>query len=338
VSVPSFRVDIARESDLIEEVGRHWGFDRIAATFPTLRSAPRPSSPGVARGRLVRRLLCGAGLQEAVTFTFIEAGAASPFAGAAGVVPITNPLSEKFAVLRPSLGPGLVESLHYNRNRQAADVRLFEIGSVFSPAREWTAVGWMLTGSRGAHWSGNAGAVSFADTRGLAELIATGFGVTLSLDAAGAPSWLAGGEGASLVHEGATVGWIGRLAGTREAPVYAGEIDLDALPAATARPAPIAPIARFPSVVRDLSIIVSDRLPAADVRGTIQASAPPTLVEIREFDRYRGKGVPDGRVSSSIRLTFRDPVRTLTDAEVQQAVETIVEALSRTHGAVLRGA
>jgi phenylalanyl-tRNA synthetase beta chain len=157
------------------------------------------------------------------------------------------------------------------------------------------------------------------------------------LDAAGAPSWLAGGEGASLVHEGATVGWIGRLAGTREAPVYAGEIDLDALPVATARPAPIAPLARFPSVVRDLSIIVSDRLPAADVRGTIQASAPLTLVEIREFDRYRGKGVPDGHVSLSIRLTFRDPARTLTDAEVQQAVETIVEALGRTHGAVLRG-
>jgi phenylalanyl-tRNA synthetase beta chain len=338
VGVPSFRVDIARESDLIEEVGRHWGFDRIPATFPTLRSAPRPSSPGVARGRLVRRLLCGAGLQEAVTFTFIEAAAAAPFAGAAGVVPITNPLSEKFAVLRPSLGPGLVESLQYNRNRQAADVRLFEIGSVFSPAREWTAVGWVLTGSRGAHWSGSAGDVSFADARGLAELIAEGFGATVACDAAGAPSWLAGGERASLVSAGVVVGWIGRLAGTRDAPVYAGEIDLDALPAAPARPAPIAPLARFPSVVRDLSILVSDRLPAADVRGTIQASAPPTLVDIREFDRYRGKGVPEGHVSLAIRLTFRDPDRTLTDAEVQQAIDVVVEALGRTHGAVLRGA
>ena len=94
---------------------------------------------------------------------------------------------------------------------------------------------------------------------------------------------------------------------------------------ATARPAPIAPLARFPSVVRDLSIIVSDRLPAADVRGTIQASAPLTLVEIREFDRYRGKGVPDGHVSLSIRRTFRDPDRTLTDAEVNKLLDAVAQ-------------
>jgi phenylalanyl-tRNA synthetase beta chain len=90
-------------------------------------------------------------------------------------------------------------------------------------------------------------------------------------------------------------------------------------------------------VIRDLSILIDAGLPAASVRGTIRANAPATLVQVREFDRYEGKGVPEGHVGLSFRLTFRDRDRTLTDAEVQQAVETIVSALATTHGATLRG-
>jgi phenylalanyl-tRNA synthetase beta chain len=93
---------------------------------------------------------------------------------------------------------------------------------------------------------------------------------------------------------------------------------------------------RFPAIVRDVSILVDDALPAAAVRGTIQAAAPPTLASIAEFDRYQGKGVPEGRVSLSLRLTFRDPERTLTDEEAQEATERIVAALSRVHGAERR--
>ncbi|MCC7464603.1 MAG: phenylalanine--tRNA ligase subunit beta, partial [Gammaproteobacteria bacterium] len=132
VTVPSFRVDVTREIDLIEEVGRHWGLDRIPASFPALTAMPRPSAPSAGRSRLLRRLLSGAGVQEAVTFTFIEAAAALPHAAPDDAVVITNPLSEKFAVLRPSLAPGLVDSLIYNRNRQATTIRLFELGSIFS--------------------------------------------------------------------------------------------------------------------------------------------------------------------------------------------------------------
>jgi phenylalanyl-tRNA synthetase beta chain len=97
-------------------------------------------------------------------------------------------------------------------------------------------------------------------------------------------------------------------------------------------------LARFPSIVRDLSILVDERLPAAEVRGTIRTHAPGTLVSVREFDRYTGKGVPEGRVSLSLRLTFRAPERTLTDHEVQQAIDVIVSALGAAHGAELRSA
>jgi phenylalanyl-tRNA synthetase beta chain len=119
--------------------------------------------------------------------------------------------------------------------------------------------------------------------------------------------------------------------------VYAGEIDLDALGAGAPAIQPIAPLPRYPSIVRDLSIVISDRLPAADVRGTIRRNAPATLVTVREFDRYQGRGMPAGQVSLSLRLTFRGADRTLTDSEVQQAVDAIVAALVREHSAVLRG-
>ena len=119
--------------------------------------------------------------------------------------------------------------------------------------------------------------------------------------------------------------------------VYVAELDLDAL--ARARPAApltVKPLPRYPSIARDISIVVDHRLPAASVRGTIRAAAPDTLVSVREFDRYQGKGVPDGRVSLSLRLTFRSLERTLTDAEVEAAMKTILDALKRAHDAVQR--
>jgi phenylalanyl-tRNA synthetase beta chain len=340
VTVPTFRVDVSREIDMIEEVSRHWGLDRIPATFPALASVPRPSAPGVARGRLVRRALCGAGVQEAVTFTFIDAAAAAPYLNGDDVT-ITNPLSEKFSVLRPSIVASLYESLVYNRNRQAADVRLFETGAIFSATRgERQAVGWVLTGDRGSHWSGNAGAIAFTDTKGLAELVAEALGTAITVSPADDLPWLVRGERAEVLVGSRRAGWIGRLAHTSavESPVYAGELELDALShAASGSVRSIRALPRFPSAVRDLSLLIDERLPAADVRGTIRSSAPSTLVAVREFDRYQGKGVPDGQVSLSIRLTFRHPDRTLTDAEVQQAVDATVDALARVHNAVLRG-
>lgn len=341
VTVPSFRVDVTREIDLIEEVGRHWGLDRIPASFPALSAMPRPSAVSAGRSRLLRRLLSGAGVQEAVTFTFIEAAAALPHAAPDDAVVITNPLSEKFAVLRPSLAPGLVESLIYNRNRQATTIRLFELGSIFSRrAGERPAVGWVLTGRRGAHWSGDEGELTFSDTKGLAELVAETLGVPIEFDQAPDAAWLVRGQAACIRVGAQRAGWVGRLATVPAAdpPVFAGELDLDVIGRATLTgPRPITPLPRFPTVVRDLSIVVDERLPAASVRGTIRSSAPPILVSVREFDRYQGKGVPDGHVSLSMRLTFQHADRTLTDAEVQVAVDAIVQALAREHNATLRG-
>jgi phenylalanyl-tRNA synthetase beta chain len=339
--VPTFRVDVSRETDLVEEVSRHWGFDRIPATLPALGVLPPRLLPTLARDRHVRRLCCGAGLQEAMTFTFVDRTWAEPYAPEGGVLALKNPLSEKFAVLRPSIVPGLVESLIHNCHRQAADVRLFELGAIFSPdGGERRAVGWVLTGSRGSHWSADQGALTFSDTKGLAELLALAFRVGLTATPADDCRWLVPGQAARLSREdGRAAGWVGRLAATRglDEPIYAGELYLDVLPDEEAAPRAIDSLPRHPWIVRDLSIVVDERLPAATVRGTIRSAAPPTLVGVAEFDRYQGKGVPAGQVSLSFRLRFQDPSRTLTDAEAQTAVEAIVAALAREHGAVLRG-
>jgi phenylalanyl-tRNA synthetase beta chain len=351
VTVPAFRVDVTREADLIEDVGRHWGFDRIPATFPTLDTVPRPMSPAVARDRRLRGILCGAGLQETCTFSFLERQAAEPFLPA-GVEPvaIANPLSEKFAVLRPSLLPGLLDALVYSRRRETDDVRLFEAGAIFLPGGEANRVGWMLTGARAVHWGGSAGDLDVFDSKGIAELIGEAFGVRLTALPTAALPWYVPGRAAELAIGGdgapaIVVGHVGELLpaivaerGLTQGTVVAGELDHVAVEShAPGLAHAIEPLPRFPSIVRDLSIFVSDRLPAADVRGTIRSSAPRTLVSVREFDRYQGKGVPEGSTSLSLRLTFRDAERTLTDAEVQKAVDAIVGALVAGHGAVLRG-
>ena len=351
VDVPPFRVDVTREADLIEEVGRHWGFDRIPATFPAVRTASPQPSPGVLRDRRVRQTLVGAGLQEAVTFTFISADAAAPFA-AEGRSPlaIANPLSEKFAVLRPSLLPGLLDSLAHSRRRETETVRLFEIGATFDRSGERSAAGWILTGSRVDHWSERESPLDFFDASGLAAVLGGLFGVSLHLRPLDGRPWLTRGRAAALVlgegNAADVAGWVGQIQTdlvqarglTAAEQVFGGEIDLDALAAAAKdRSSAIQPLPRFPSIVRDVSIVIDETLPAAEVRGTISTNAPSTLVSIREFDRYRGQGVPAGQVSLSFRLTFRDAERTLTDSEVQQAVRRIVHALEERHGAKLRG-
>ena len=353
VRVPSFRVDVAREADLIEEVGRHWGFDRIPATFPPLRDVPRPNAASIGRDRALRRVLCAAGLQEASTFTFIEQAAAAPFAPeASALVAIANPLSEKFAVLRSSLLSGLLDAVIHNRHRQIDDVRLFEIGSVFTAAGERPRVAWILTGTRDGHWSAAPSPLDVFDAIGIAGLVGRALGIAIEAMPEPSPAWLTPGRASVLVMRApaggapAVVGTAGQLSErvvvarglSARDRIVAAEIDLDALSgAAPTGIATIEPLPRFPAIVRDLSLLVDERLPAADLRGTIRAQAARSLVEIREFDRYRGKGVPEGQVSLSVRLTFRDADRTLTDAEVQQAVEGIVGALERAHGARLRG-
>jgi len=346
VTVPTRRVDILREVDLIEEVARHYGFDRIPPTFPALRAAAPAMDPRITRARHLRRVLTGAGFFEAVTFGFIGEAAATPFAAPGDLAPIANPLSENFAVLRPSALPGLLDALAHNRRREQRDVRLFELGNVFSKARgerPSLALAW-TGGSDVLHWSGAAPDVTFFDIKGALDRVCR----ALQLQPTTAPhaeDWLVRGQSAALLSGDRHIGVFGRLSKTLaerhglpgDDAVFVAELDLDAaVAAAGGRDVRVTPLPRYPSVTRDIALLVSDTLPAAELRASIRRAAPPTLADVREFDRYQGKGMPDGKISLALRLTFRAADRTLTDAEVQTAMDAIVRALAAEHNAIQR--
>jgi phenylalanyl-tRNA synthetase beta chain len=374
-TAPTFRVDLLREVDLIEEVGRHYGYDKLAATFPAVTRPATSPDPRIPRDQLVRRVLTAAGFSEAVTFGFIEAKAVETFlgtqssqstpsetrdalAGSAAfafkdAVGIANPLSAKFDTLRPSLLPGLVDAVAHNRRHGRRDVQLFEIGTRFTPSGETRGVAIAWTGGgAGEHWSGGSRDVDFFDVKGVVEHLCDALGVALRLDPLREPFLVAGRAAAIRISggpdDGARVGVAGQLTPAladarglpRQDAVYVAEADLDRLQRARiAGTDATRPLPRHPFVVRDLSIVVADTLPAEIIRGTMLSAGrdvPAPLAGLSFFDRYQGKGVPAGAVSLSVRLTFQAPDRTLTDAEVQHSVDTILAALVREHAAVQR--
>ena len=352
VKAPTFRVDLIREVDLIEEVGRHYGFDKLEPSFPPMLTAAPPQDPRIPRDQLVRRAISAAGLSEAVTMGLIEQSAARLFAtdaGASTIVGIANPLSAKFDTLRPSLLPGLVDSVAHNRRHGTRDVALYEIGARFSSTDgETRAVAVAWTGlAEPQHWSGSARDVDFFDVTGLVERLGTVLDVSVRFQPIAAP-FLVEGQSASVVSGKTPIGIVGRLASAvadqRGAPqqdaIYVAELSLDLI-ATLPRGGDesVEPLPRHPSVVRDLSIVVADTLPAEIISGTIQAASaagPAPLRAATFFDRYVGKGVPDGHVSLSVRLSFQAADRTLTDGDVQQSVDKILAALVKNHGAVQR--
>lgn len=346
VNVPLARVDVSREEDLIEEIARHYGYDRLPTTLPPLSELPPARPRALARQQVIRRVLTVAGFSEAQTYAFIEERAAAPFLDGGASLAIAHPLSEKYAVLRPSLVPGLIDAVAVNRNRGQRDVRLFEIGSVFrADVGEVRRAGLIWTGAAlPEHWSGPARPVDFFDLKGAVAALFRALELDVVFEGASRGE-LAPGRSAGAAVAGRNLAWLGQLAPSLAAArglspadeIYVAEVDLGAVEEL----APVGdrlatPLPRFPAVVRDLALHVDDRVPAASIRGTIRGAAPPTLVAIDEFDRYQGPTIPAGRVSLAFHLTFRSPDRTLVDAEVQQAIAAIVGALARAHGAVQR--
>jgi phenylalanyl-tRNA synthetase beta chain len=345
VTVPTRRVDAKHEVDLIEEVARHHGYDQLPTTFPALAVPPQPIDPAITTTRHLRTVLTAAGFSEAMTFGFIAERTARLFTTPNDLVPIANPLSENFAVLRPSLLPGLLDAVSHNRRRQIREIRLFETGACFSRTEgERRAVACVWTGTADPeHWSATPREVDFFDILGIVEPISAALGLNLAVEP-GVREQLLPGRTALITANGREVGLAGQLqpslAVTHGLPstdaVYVAELWFDTVSAAAIDKMRVLPLARFPSVVRDVSILLADTVAARNVRDTIRTTAASTLENIVEFDRYKGKGVPDGKVSLSLRLTFRAIDRTLTDGEVDTSMDAIVQSLTSTYQAIRR--
>ena len=347
VLAPARRFDLALEEDLIEEVARIHGYDAIPATLPG--GATRLVAPTEARVAEadVRRQLAARDYLEAIDYAFVDATLLDLWQGGEGAVPLANPLSAELGVMRTQLLPGLVASLARNVARQQPRVRLFELGKVFHAAakgdapRETLRVAAAACGDVAAEqWGSPARPIDFHDLKGDLESLAALSGATLQFVRSQAP-WGHPGRSAEVARDGQRLGWIGELhprllrALDVDQPVVAFELDLAPL---LARPVPrAAALSRFPSVRRDLAIVVPEALAWASVAGTVRKAAGPALRELRLFDRYAGKGVESGFKSLAMALILQEESRTLTDRDVESVVAAVMAALQQDHGAVIRG-
>jgi len=362
VVVPSFRRDIHQEDDLVEEIARIWGYDKIPLTLAgggEIIPVKRP--PGLRVARAMSRALNAAGLYECVSWSFVdpERLARIGWSDPSALIRLQNPLSVERSVLRPSLLPGLLEVLAINVNRQTPDARLFEVGNVFAPhrpedgdrpAHEDLRLGIALTGVRAprAWFNGARDRIDVYDAKGMAQAALAAAGVTDAETVPFAddrvPAYLESGRAARLVRAGRELGYFGELSrAAREAfdlptSVFVAELSvttLAALPPAIVR---YEPLPRFPAVQRDLAIVVAGGVTADDVEVAIRRMNLPLLTRISLFDVYTGGQVGVGKRSLAWSLTFQAPDRTLTDPEVNRLHERIVDEIVRRFQAEVRGA
>lgn len=348
VTAPSRRFDIAIEEDLIEELARIHGYEKIPTTLPG--GAARIAMPSETRldDLSVRRQLVARDMLETINYAFVDARLLDQWALTDARVALANPLSAELAVMRPMLLPGLVATLGRNVARQAGRVRLFELGRVFAQAgeagqapRETVRVAAAVCGDAAAlQWGEKARKVDFHDLKGDLQSLAAASGAQLEFRAATHP-FAHPARSADVWRDGRRIGWIGqlhpRLAAAMEidVDVLAFELDLEPL---AARALPRAgELSRFPAVRRDLAVVAAEQVEWEAMSATIRQAAGTLLREVVLFDRYVGQGVEPGFKSLAMGLILQDTSRTLTDRDVDAVVASVVAAVEREHGARIRG-
>jgi phenylalanyl-tRNA synthetase beta chain len=344
--VPSYRVDLAREEDLIEEVARLGGYDQIPTLMPPGSSAVWTEGPRPDREGEVRDILVAEGFFEAISLAFHSRAAAEALGlDVASAVRVANPLGEKSELMRLSMVPALLDAARANQDNlpRIEDVRLFEIGKTF----QWTApphdlpremrrVGMLVRGRRAPRdWTGRRDAADPYDLLAAIEAVLDHFHIERTLEAHDVP-WLHPRSSTRIQCEGRTLGVFGEahpavmeLYGFEGSTVVLGELELDAVVRSIAdRPATFRPLAKLPPAQRDLSFFIDRDVTAARVLAAIRAAGRGRDLESAEiFDLYDGKGVPEGKKSLAVGLVFRSDARTLTDQDVEASQAHIVRAL-----------
>ncbi|MCC7632908.1 phenylalanine--tRNA ligase subunit beta [Stenotrophomonas rhizophila] len=349
VTAPSRRFDIAIEEDLIEELARIHGYERIPTTLPGGASRIAMPSETALDERSVRRQLVARDLQETLNYAFVDAGLLGQWQLHQDVVALANPLSAELAVMRPSLLPGLVATLGRNAARQLGRVRLFELGRVFHPQAgdgqpaplETQRVAAAVCGDADPQqWGLATRKVDFHDLKGDLESLAAASGAVLEFQPSQRP-YGHPARSAEVLRDGASLGWIGQLhprlakAMDIDVDVFAFELDLAPL---AARAIPRASeLSRYPSVRRDLAFLVPEAAAWADLETTLRRAVGPLLRQVTLFDRYVGQGVEPGFKSLAMGLILQDKSRTLTDRDVDAVVAEAVAAMERDHHARIRG-
>jgi phenylalanyl-tRNA synthetase beta chain len=358
--VPPWRdADVPREADLIEEVARVYGLDKLPTTLPSRRAAVGRLTESQRLRRRLEDLLRDRGLDECISYSFVSPRSLEALrVGEDGVLPLQNPLSEEQSRLRPLLLPGLLDAARHNAAHGRASVALFESAHVYrrsrpldsapegSPAGELPALerqhlGALATEAVRGGWRSDARPADFFSARALLEAVLAVARVDWRAEPGG-PAFLHPGRAATVLAGDRELGWVGEIH-----PQVAGgwdldggaagfEIDFDAVVELAGGEPVYSDVTSFPAVLQDIAVVVEEETPAAAVTTAVREGGGPLLTRVELFDVYRGDQVGEGRRSLALRLTFQAPDRTLTDDEVAEHRSSI-EAKLEGIGGQLRG-
>ena len=353
VGVPSFRPDVTREEDLIEEVGRHNGYDRLPATLPVVRSIQDSGTPEIFGEQRLKQSLVAAGCREIMSSSLSSLLEQSGFVGQVeDLVSINNPISEELSVLRAHLVPGLLRAVAHNLNHGQTSLRLFEVGRCFAGpltddgVTEYWSMAIALTGSqRRDHWKDVSTPVDFYDLKGIVEHVTKqmawpkwqwGAGKSPGIDQS-ATALIRNGAGGNI-----PAGWAGRISADTaqtfdiDAEVWVVELNIDkpiGLPHPTT---PYRPVSRFPGGSRDVALVLPEGSNYGVVETTVRAAAAEAMLPlagITLIEIYKGDEIPPGHRGMTLRFTFRAADRTLTSAEIEAGQKKLVDILSKKLGA-----
>ncbi|HKP86957.1 MAG TPA: phenylalanine--tRNA ligase subunit beta, partial [Blastocatellia bacterium] len=344
---PSFRVDISREEDLVEEIARHVGYDLVDVTLPAWSGMGR-YLPGDNRRRNLRRTLTALGFDEAYTFSFVNGERDRLFRrGEKPAAILANPIDVNQSEMRSSLVTGLLESLQHNFNQGQRDVKLFELGRVFGAGEnerpaEREALGVVLSGAVSPEdWRGGRQA-DFYDLAGAVEAALGSLSVSGFTIERASVEYLHPGQSAVLMRDGIEVARYGRLHPSVASqfkfrqPVFVGEIEFGRLLELPADEVRYSALPRLPASSRDVSALLPDTAMWGEIEKAIKELGIREVAGLRVFDMYTGKGMPDGMRSLAFRVTYRGEGRTLTDEEVSRMHERVRQLLESRFGAQLR--
>ncbi|HIJ33217.1 MAG TPA: phenylalanine--tRNA ligase subunit beta, partial [Gammaproteobacteria bacterium] len=341
---PSWRFDLAIEADLIEEVGRIYGYDQLPSTHPQLSAEIRKNPEAITPLQQLRQTLVDQGYREVITYSFVDPKLQQIMDPQHEALALENPISSDLSVMRTSLWPGLIQSMEFNSKRQQSQIRLFETGLRFVPEadglKQQRMVAGLLYGEiEPEQWSVTSRSVDFFDMKGDLELLLEK-GDKVQFVAASHPV-LHPGKSAQIKMGATVLGWAGAIhpaiAAQLSLPknIFLFELDLQQL---QERMIPaFNPLSKFPMIRRDLAILLNRNILSQEVLDTAEASIDQKILRgVRLFDLYQGDNLKEDEKSLAFGIFLQHDERTLTDDEVEAVIVQVVENLEQQHGAKLR--
>ncbi len=348
VQVPSYRFDISIEADLIEEIARVYGYNRLPVSIPSAQLAPGKHAETQVPLKDMRKLLLARGYFEAITYSFVDPDTQSLFDNRDSFIALANPISSDMAVMRTSLWPGLIRSLQYNQNRQQGRVRLFETGLTFkrsdADVEQTPKLAGVIFGQRLPEgWAHDKGSVDFFDIKGDVEALLSigGNENSYRFEPVEHPALHPGQSAQVICEDDRVAGCLGALHPAIEktldvaGPVYLFELDSALI--SQGKLAEFKELSKYPEIRRDLAIIVDKSIRLTSIVKAIKEVAGEWLTDMTVFDQYEGQGIAEGRKSLALGLTWQNSSRTLKDDEISLLVGHIINNLKKQFNVELRG-